>query len=466
MAGRPGGSSLAPAEPAGHCDRVGGQPAFGAARARAARRDVPRAAPAARAGPLDPTAARRHHPCVANHRGRVAPLPRAFARGHDGRRLGRGRSGTHRRRGGAHLVPTTDQSGRDGPAVGDGMARRSPAGRHAEVGAGGGRDRRSRPRDDPPSRRTRCRRPGRSARPHTPRAGHDPCVRGVGGDAHERPGRALGRGDGGTRAARRPVRRVERRRHRDRITRGAQLDAPAPRNEAIPAVGVVGATGSGEHDRPPRSARGPPRPRAMVAGVAGTHDRRTRLPTRQGAEHSPTSRRSLVCTWRSSSSWPTADLRRATSPSVSPGIRDRRCRSRSGSTSAGDLRPASVSSHTRRASNAAGMPAGGGRVVGLGPPSAGRERDTRGLHPRDPPSRTPAGAGPGRVGRARVRNRQRPVPSRDPREGGRPSDGRRCPRCPPAIPSRNPSDDRWSHGRDRRARAEADPATDQSVATP
>jgi pyruvate,water dikinase len=33
-------------------------------------------------------------------------------------------------------------------------------------------------------------------------------------------------------------------------------------------------------------------------------------------------------------------------------------------TSAGDLHPASVSSHTRRSSNAAGLPAGGGRVVG------------------------------------------------------------------------------------------------------
>ena len=34
-------------------------------------------------------------------------------------------------------------------------------------------------------------------------------------------------------------------------------------------------------------------------------------------------------------------------------------------TTAGDLRPASVSSHTRRTSNAAGMPAGGGRAVGF-----------------------------------------------------------------------------------------------------
>jgi pyruvate,water dikinase len=42
-------------------------------------------------------------------------------------------------------------------------------------------------------------------------------------------------------------------------------------------------------------------------------------------------------------------------------------------TNEGDLRPASVSSHTRRASNAAGMPAGGGRAVGLADHGLGRD---------------------------------------------------------------------------------------------
>ena len=59
-----------------------------------------------------------------------------------------------------------------------------------------------------------------------------------------------------------------------------------------------------------------------------------------------------------------------------------------------------ASSEQRRRS-AGGRRASGGN----GSPSTGRECDTRGLHPRDPPSRTPAGARPGRVGRPRVRNR-------------------------------------------------------------
>jgi pyruvate,water dikinase len=59
-------------------------------------------------------------------------------------------------------------------------------------------------------------------------------------------------------------------------------------------------------------------------------------------------------------------------------------------TAQGDLRPASVSSHTRRASNAAGMPAGGGRAVGLAhhgsagdtPPPEGVILVTRHLEPQ------------------------------------------------------------------------------------
>jgi pyruvate,water dikinase len=58
-------------------------------------------------------------------------------------------------------------------------------------------------------------------------------------------------------------------------------------------------------------------------------------------------------------------------------------------TTQGDLRPASVSSHTRRASSAAGMPAGGGRAVGLahhgwdrGSPPEGAILVTRHLEPQ------------------------------------------------------------------------------------
>jgi rifampicin phosphotransferase len=58
-------------------------------------------------------------------------------------------------------------------------------------------------------------------------------------------------------------------------------------------------------------------------------------------------------------------------------------------TTQGDLRPASVSSHTRRTSSAAGMPAGGGRAVGLanhgwdgGSPPEGAILVTRHLEPQ------------------------------------------------------------------------------------
>ena len=94
-----------------------------------------------------------------------------------------------------------------------------------------------------------------------------------------------------------------------------------------------------------------------------------------------------------------------------------------------------------------------------GSPTTGCRRGRRrGRHPRHPPSRTPAGTRPGRPDRARVRDRQRPVPPRDPRQGGRPSDGRRRPRRAPPIPARNPSDDRRPHRRDRGARVRPGPS--------
>ncbi len=117
------------------------RPQLGAARTGASRRDIPRSAATTRAGSLDPTTARRHHPGVTNHRSGVEPLDRAFTGRDDGGRLGRRRPGTHRRRGGADDTSATDQSGGDGPAVG----RRRGASVDCASHCRGWRTRRSRP---------------------------------------------------------------------------------------------------------------------------------------------------------------------------------------------------------------------------------------------------------------------------------------------------------------------------------
>ncbi len=156
-----------------------------------------------------------------------------------------------------------------------------------------------------------------------------------------------------------------------------------------------------------------------------------------------------------STSWPpsaTVDLRRATSPNAEPGLRGHPCRSRSGSRPRGDLRPASVSSHRRRASGAAGMPASGGRVVGVayhrlpaGTPPDGTILVTRHLEPQLAPV---LGGLTGLVSETGSALSHLAILARE--AGLR--DRRRCSRCARPIPARHPTDDRRPHRRDRGAR--------------
>ena len=113
-------------------------------------------------------------------------------------------------------------------------------------------------------------------------------------------------------------------------------------------------------------------------------------------------------------------------------------------TVAGDVRSASVSSHTRPPGQA-GIAAGGGRAVGIAFHRSRRRHAAGGGNPRDAPSRTTTGHGARWARRARVGDREHAVAPGDPRSRGRPSDGRRCSRRAPAVSRREPADDRRAH---------------------